>query len=212
MNSWKSIALSLVAVAFTLVSTSVHAATLLYYTSSPQSWVGAGQTVLVSPANGFDFDASRNFDNGVSFRINDFASNPDFWAQRWWSLDFAAPLEAELGLGPYAKATRFPFQEPHDAGLDFSGNGSGNNMLTGSFTVREARYAEDGSVIAFAADFLQHDEGWEHAWVRGSIRYRSDVPLDQVPAPAMPSLLASAAVLCALRRRVLMLATRQDSR
>ena len=79
------------------------AVTAFYYTSSPESWVGHGETVLVTPSHGFEFTASRNFDNGVSFAINDFNANPDFQASLWWYSTFPhrmmprSPSAATLG-------------------------------------------------------------------------------------------------------------------
>lgn len=177
------------------------AATELYYTSSPQSWVGGGETVSVTPADGFDFVASRNFDNGVSFSIDDFASNPDFQETRWWYLDFAAPFSAPLTVGSYQGATRFPFQEDDEPGLSFTGNGRGDNTLTGWFNVLEVAYAPDGSVLFFAADFMQYDEGFQAWWNLGSIRYNSDIPA--IPEPGTLALfgLGAAAIAARVRRR-----------
>lgn len=170
--------------------------TALYYTSSPASWVGQGETITVTPADGFAFNVSRNFDNGVSFWINDFLTNPDFQQQRWWFVDFSAPFDATLLVGFYDHATRWPFQEPENPGLDFGGNGRGNNALTGFFEVLEALYADDGSVLRFAADFTQFDEGIAAWWNRGSIRFNSDIPLRtaQIPEPATGLVLLSALI------------------
>lgn len=156
----------------------------LSYTSSPSSWVGGGETVTVTPAGGFDFIASTNFDNGVSFAVNDFASNPDFGSTRWWYLDFAAPSGQPLQAGHYANATRFPFQDWNNAGLSFVGNGRGDNELSGSFDVLEATYSGDGDILSFAANFTQYDENFRDWWNQGSIRFNSDIPLNAVPEPS----------------------------
>jgi hypothetical protein len=161
------------------------AATLLFYTSSPDSWVGGGETVLVNPSSGFEFFPSRNFHNGVSFGVNDFNTNPDFWTQHWWYLDFAAPNNAPLTPGTYVGATRFPFQEPGVPGLNFTAHWRGNNALTGHFTVLEARYSAAGDVLSFAADFIQYDEGFSNWWNVGSIRFNSDAPVSTIPEPGV---------------------------
>jgi len=168
-----------------LVALPARAETILFYTSSPDSWVGGGETVSVTPSSGFEFFPSRNFDNGVSFAVNDFGTNPDFWARRWWYLDFAAPNDAPLIPGTYLGATRFPFQDPAVPGLSFSGNGRGNNTLTGQFTVLEARYTAAGDVLSFAADFIQYDEGFSSWWNVGSIRFNSDAPISTIPEPSV---------------------------
>ncbi|MFA5336455.1 MAG: PEP-CTERM sorting domain-containing protein [Candidatus Omnitrophota bacterium] len=164
----------------------IEASTILYYTSSPFSWVGGGETVAVTREDGFAFFASRNYDNGVSFGINDFATNPDDQAQRSFSLDLAAPYDAVLLPGHYADATRFPFQEEAYPGLSFSGYGRGNNTLLGYFDVYEVTYGVHDEVLTFAADFVQYDGGFEDAWNRGSIRYNSDYP---IPEPSTFALL-----------------------
>lgn len=175
--------LALVAAVTMASGTEALAANQFYYTSSPTSWVGGGETVTVGEDNGFTIVASRNYDNGVSFAINDDATNPDFWSQRWWYLDFAAPNNATLTPGEYDNATRWPFQSANEAGLSFSGNGRGNNTLTGSFTVLASEFAQDGSVLSFAADFVQYDETMVDAWNHGSIRYNSSIPIAAVPEP-----------------------------
>ena len=194
--------IALISAALAVFSANAAPITALYYTSSPESWVGHGETVTVTPAEGFQFTAQPNFDNGVSFAINDFLTNPDFQKTRWWYLDFAAPFSALLTVGFYDHATRFPFQDAENPGLDFSGNGRGNNMLTGFFEVLEAVYAADGSVLKFAADFTQFDEGFANWWNRGSIRFNSDIPLiiSQVPEPATGLLLFAALLAAATVR------------
>ncbi|MBL8483972.1 MAG: PEP-CTERM sorting domain-containing protein [Rhodocyclaceae bacterium] len=197
--------LGVISVSLLCFTVEVKAATEFFYTSSPQSWVGAGQTVTVTPLNGFSFTPSRNFDNGVSFSINDFNTNPNFWEQRWWYLDFSAPFDAPLAVGIYQGATRWPFQAATEPGLDFSGNGRGNNTLTGSYNVLEVAYGASGAVESFAADFIQYDEGFQSWWNVGSIRFNSDVPITGVPEPSAPLLLSFgvAAVVAIARRRKL---------
>ena len=66
--------------------------------------------------------------------------------------------------------------------LDFSGNGRGNNSLTGSFNILESNIAEDGT-FSFAVDFLQYDEEITNWWIKGALRYNSDVPVNLTPEP-----------------------------
>lgn len=198
MNKETKTLFSLILFAWVLVSANQVVAapiTGLYYTSSPTSWVGHGETVVIDPSDGFDFFVSRNFDQGVSFAINDFASNPDFWSTRWWYLDFTAPFNQLLQPGHYANATRFPFQDVDDPGLDFSGNGRGNNRLSGFFDVLEVSYGAKSEVLAFAANFTQFDENRSDWWNRGSIRFNSSISLLSVPEPHSLALFTIGAII-----------------
>jgi hypothetical protein len=101
---------------------------------------------------------------------------------RYWNLELAAPKDASLSVGSYANATRWPFQETTTPGLTFSGNYRGNNRLTGSFNILESNVADDGT-FSFAVDFLQYDEESINAWIKGAIRYNSDLPVNLTPEP-----------------------------
>ena len=156
-----------------------QAATLLSFLSSPYSWVGGGETVSAGPANGFEIGVQGDPFTMLDFRVIE-PWTPDGW--RWWYLRLAAPEGANLSVGSYANATRWPFQETTAPGLDFSGNGRGNNRLTGSFNILESNIADDGT-FSFAVDFLQYDEESTNAWIKGAIRYNSEVPINLTPEP-----------------------------
>ena len=156
-----------------------QAATLLSFLSSPYSWVGGGETVSAGPANGFEIGVQGDPFTMLDFRVIE-PWTPDGW--RWWYLRLAAPEGASLSVGSYANATRWPFQETTAPGLDFSGNGRGNNRLTGSFNILESNVADDGT-LSFAVDFLQYDEEITNWWVKGAIRYNSEVPVNLTPEP-----------------------------
>ena len=156
-----------------------QAATLLSFLSSPYSWVGGGETVSAGPANGFEIGVQGDPFTMLDFRVIE-PWTPDGW--RWWYLRLAAPEGANLSVGSYANATRWPFQETTAPGLDFSGNGRGNNRLTGSFDILESNVADDGT-FSFAVDFLQYDEESTNAWIKGAIRYNSEVPINLTPEP-----------------------------
>jgi hypothetical protein len=156
-----------------------QAATLLSFLSSPYSWVGGGETISAGPANGFEIGVQGDPFTMLDFRVIE-PWTPDGW--RWWYLRLAAPEGASLSVGSYANATRWPFQETTAPGLDFSGNGRGNNRLTGSFNILESNVADDGT-LSFAVDFLQYDEEITNWWVKGAIRYNSDVPVNLTPEP-----------------------------
>lgn len=178
----------------------------LYYTSSPDSWVGQGETRTIIDNEWSTFFGYGSSSNGIMFGIDDATpDNPYGWSSLWWYLQFA-PAEGEtLTVGHYANAMRWPFQDPGFAGLAFSGNGRGNNTLTGFFDILEITFADDGSLATFAADFTQYDEGVESAWTHGAIRYNSSFALPNapvsVPQPTALALLAMAGLMLRRARR-----------
>jgi hypothetical protein len=111
-------------------------------------YISPGQ-LLVTVADG-TFNATRNFDQGVSVMLDNGDS---------WNLDFAGYSNSTLVPGDYDRAQRFPFQPAGTPGLDVAGAGRGCNMLTGNFDVLTASYLPSGNVESFAANFEQHCEG-----------------------------------------------------
>ncbi len=180
-----------VVILFSFFCSSSKAAMVLYFESSPESWVGQGLTVLATPEDGYSFEAERNFDNGVTFKIE---SSSD-----WWWLELAAPYEATLVPGFYDNAARFPFQDIDQPGLDFIGNNRGNNENSGHFTVLEAVYGAGGEVESFAVDFTQYGEEDPLRWINGQVRYNSDVPY--IPEPTTVLLLGLGALFVRNKRR-----------
>jgi hypothetical protein len=115
-------------------------------------------------------DAQRNFDNGVSFFYR--GPLPPNIASGNWDLDFAAPGDAPIAVGSYPTATRYPFQAASAAGLAFSYNGSGSNMLTGSFNVTAvANEPLDALPASFDASFVQNSEANPANRTNGQISY-----------------------------------------
>jgi hypothetical protein len=138
----------------------VQGVTLLHFDSQPGDYIGGGQSLTLTVADGA-FTAGRNFDGGVSMYVNGPAG---------WSLDFSTPTT--FAPGTYTGAARFPFQSPTQPGLSVSGDGRGCNTVTGSFTVLEAVFTPTGSVVSFAVNFEQHCEGGQPA-LFGVLRYNS---------------------------------------
>jgi hypothetical protein len=153
---------------------------LLSFLSSPYSFVGGGETVSAGPDNGFNIGVQGDPFSMLRFSVAE-PWTPE-GLSRYWDLELAAPQGASLAVGSYANATRWPFQETTAPGLTFSGNHRGNNRLTGSFNILESNVADDGTFY-FAVDFLQYDEESTNAWIKGAIRYNSDVPVNLTPEP-----------------------------
>ncbi len=89
---------------------------------------------------------------------------------------FAAPAKQKLKVGTYDFATRLPFQQSYQPGMNVSGDGRGCNSLSGKFVVRQVDYNSDGSIKDMAIDFVQHCEMRSSA-MYGALRYHSDVPV-----------------------------------
>lgn len=155
-----------------------------YFTSSPSSWVGHGETELITPENGSISLDPSGYDSGLHLAITTTSGE-------WWYLDFGTSSRGTLSDGMYADATRYPFNDGSSPGLSFIGQGRGDNTLTGWFDVLDVLYS--GSTVTSAAiDFVQYDEGNESWENYGSIRYNSDIPIDFSPIPEPQSLVFAA--------------------
>lgn len=205
----KKLSIALFALVFYLSSNAVSAALAtsgsVYLNAEPGSWVGGGigaEEVLWTHGVEGIFSVSRNFDKGISVNFDD---------GNYWSFEFAAPTYDpttntndgnDLAVGFYDNSTRFPFNSPTRPGLNFSGNGRGNNTLGGWFNVLDVAYDTDGEVLRFAVDFRQFDESESMAGpsTYGSLRINSDIPVNTVPLP--PAWLALASGLLIVMRGI----------
>lgn len=190
----------LLATIFTLFSTSTYAVLAtsgsVYLNAEAGSWVGGGiGASKVTWSHGVEgiFSVSTNYSKGANIIFN--AGNS------WW-FEFAAPTYDpntnkndgnRLEVGFYDMATRFPFNSPTRPGLNFSGNGRGNNKLGGWFDVLEVEYGTLNDILKLAVDFRQFDESESMIGPStfGSLRINSNVALNysgqalsQVPVPA----------------------------
>jgi hypothetical protein len=142
------------------------------FSGDPGDYITGGGSYAYSSANGDQLTTFASADTSyVAVHINGY--NGD-----WWSLHFDAPGSQPLMPGTtYDNATRYPFNGA-GPGLSLSGNGSGCNELTGSFTVINAVFGPNGYVQTFDATFEQHCEGAEPA-ARGEVHIFNPPP----PAP-----------------------------
>jgi hypothetical protein len=92
-----------------------------------------------------------------------------------WGIDMSAPDGRQLGPGTYTGAVRDIARGPGQPGLDVSGEGSGCNTLTGSFTVLAASYGPNGYVESFDATFEQRCQGTGPP-LRGEIQITNTTP------------------------------------
>jgi hypothetical protein len=124
--------------------------TTLSFESESGDYIGQGKTFSATPEDGI-ITTSRNYDHGITISYQPHSDEPI-----WWTLDLAAPFDEQLEPGTYKGATRFPFQDSNDPGLDFSGSGRGCNTSTGEFTINSVSYDTDGGVQSLSADFTQY--------------------------------------------------------
>jgi len=167
---------------------------LTIVTSSPSSWVARGyEDYTVSPAAGWTFTPSRNYDNGVSFYI----TGPPLSGTTvdYWFLDFAAPFEDELAPGSYPDFQRFPFQDADRPGLAFGGSGRLDNMASGFFEILDVTYGPGGEVLSFAADFTHFGETNPNNFAVVELRYNA------IPEPGAAFLVGLGLVHLAAARR-----------
>ncbi len=183
----------------------------VYMISEPGNFVGYGMTNGVTWIHGIDglFSESVNFDKGASIRYN---------GDSLFNFDFAAPTYNAstntdngnyLAIGRYDNATRFPFNSPTKPGLSVSGDGRGNNILSGWFEVLEVEYDPSNTHIQkLAIDFTQYGENLTQSGpaLFGSLRFNSTVGLtipSAVPEPETYLMMALGVglVFAAARRR-----------
>jgi len=103
----------------------------------------------------------------------------------------------QLGIpmqpGTYTNAERADFASPGHPGLDVSFQNRGSNTLTGSFTVTDATFSANHTILSFSASFEQHSEGATPA-LFGTFTYA-------VPEPGSSLVLVAAAAGLLRRRR-----------
>lgn len=136
-------------------------------------WISGGQSYAYSTASQDRMNISADTANN-SVRLSLDGANGD-----WWSLDLAAPSGKPLAPGTYTGATRHPFNEPNEPGLDLSGNGRGCNTLTGEFTISDVEFGPQGYVKKLDATFEQHCEGGTTA-ARGEVHINNPAPPAQL--------------------------------
>jgi hypothetical protein len=170
INMKRFILAILIALCWLFINEPLNAANILYFTSSPTSWIGQGRTMtLTSPTT--VFSAQRYSDNSVSLSAGGGGG---------YVLTLVGPGQTSPTVGFYSNATRWPFEESGAAGLCFMSPGCCNNTLTGYFNVLQADFDLNKNVVSFAVDFMQYDECVRANWVSGSFRYNSDIA---VPEP-----------------------------
>ncbi len=182
--------LTILSIVFLTAST-VSATTFLSFDSSTSSWVGQGESIYVTPEDGYLFTTSNwNSLNHVQIRVASLNSpfGPDWNPSsgdpyNYWTLDLAALFSNPLEVGFYGNTARYPFQNNDQPGLTLSGNHRGNNRNGGFFELSEIAFDNSGILSSLAVDFTQYGEGHESRWITGSLHYNSNSTAP-VPEPA----------------------------
>jgi hypothetical protein len=88
-----------------------------------------------------------------------------------WTGEFRMPSgAARIQPGTYANLDRYPFHDPAEGGLSWSGEGRGCNTLVGSFTVDSVRYSGD-TLTAIDLRFAQRCDGTAYV-LDGTVHWR----------------------------------------
>jgi len=94
-----------------------------------------------------------------------------------WSLKVEAPTGANLAIGKYEGATRYPFQNEDVAGLSFSGQHRGCNNSFSDFEIYEIEFDSDMNLTKLALDFDHACEQSTRERLQGTVRINSDYPM-----------------------------------
>jgi hypothetical protein len=115
-------------------------ATFFNFVSDPGEYVGAGETIRLTP-DAVTITAMSGCDHGqIEVRIRGGVHT--------WDLHLAAP-------GAYEGARSWPVAQPAESAIAFYGNGRACGGSGGRFVVMEAIFAPDGGVERFHATFEQ---------------------------------------------------------
>ncbi|TWU47692.1 SdrD B-like domain-containing protein [Rubripirellula reticaptiva] len=135
--------------------------TSLIMNSDSGDWIGQGLS--------YDFDASNS---GISVSYNRVTSSnsPDQWrigvdvnnytgasgfAGDNFDMDFVAKEGDEITVGSYTGATRWPFNDPANPGIDISATGRGCNTILGDFDIDALDLRTSGRVARLEMSFQQ---------------------------------------------------------
>lgn len=129
--------------------------TKVAFNSPPGDYIGQGQQFTCTPEDGFVFDATSNFNGGVTVTLH----TPNY--SSWWQIDFASIDHQPLMVGTYLDCIRYPmsFDASHNQ-VQVSGTGRVCNTLTGKFVIKELTWETPIKVATFWATIEQRCEGF----------------------------------------------------
>ncbi len=136
-------------------------------------YIGAGLSYSYGPANAI-----------LSVTATGGRLTVEVEGDEGWNGTFQLPDgQTQLQPGTHSALGRYPFHDPAQGGLSWSGEGRGCNSLVGSFTIDSLTYAS-ASLTAIDLRFEQHCEGGTAA-LRGTIHWRAD-DASKPPGPVVP--------------------------
>ena len=139
----------------------------VYLASDPGDYVGAGQTMMLTPASGTFTVTGSGAHLAFSYQGIPFT--------HWWYGDFQGMSSlAQLQPGYYGDLERYPFHNPVRGGLSWDGDGRGCNTLTGWFVIDAITYSGP-TVTAVDLRFEQHCEGMAPA-LHGQLHWTAAGP------------------------------------
>jgi hypothetical protein len=144
--------------------------------SDPGEYIGQGDHRLFHPGNA-TIDVSGNAEE-LTIGINRDT------ADRYFTLEFAAPPGQVLRPGVYDGAQRAVFREPGHPGIDIGGSGRGCNEVDGRFEVKDIAFRADGTVARLWIVYQHHCEGDPPA-LFGEVRLGAPMDGDSHPAAAI---------------------------
>jgi hypothetical protein len=140
----------------------------LYFESDPDEFIGSGQTLLVTAADGqFSLAQQPN----APLRLPQVRVTANVGATFPWELGLRHMSSLDrLAPGYYGAIRGFPLQNPAKGGLAFGGDGRGCNTVEGWFVVDSVAYQGD-TISSLSVRFAQNCE--DTGWLRGALRWQS---------------------------------------
>ena len=152
-----------------LVSSVAHAqSNLVLLISEPGDYVGQGQTSETTNLSDFAVSLSQPLIQVTAFG---------------YDMYFSGPGGANLAVGTYSNAVRWPFNGSAP-GLSIFGNGRGCNTVCGDFQIRELSTDGGGNLTHLWLTFTQHCE-CSMAPMTGDIRFHSLLAPTTPPAQTL---------------------------
>jgi len=176
------VGLSVVSALIAVSAPAAHAdstVTSFSFVSAPGDFVGAGQTVSYTGADG------QLGGGGTAGRVIFSA----IVGGVQWVVNLAAPLGSQLVPGTYDNAVRVVNQTGTQPGIDVYGDGRGCNNDFGSFAIRAISADSHGVVDVLDATFTQHCESLDAPPLSGVVKFNAPASAPIVLTSSNPSVL-----------------------